>query len=130
MKFTTAINLAISEAEKSTEKHKIGAVIYERSKYCTAHNRTFDGCTITKQDRNSDHAEALAITRALHTSINFKKSTLIVVRINSRGKLMLAKPCRNCQRLIRSVEIPITYYSNDPFNRKQNESNFKSLRNR
>lgn len=127
MNLTKATKIAISSAIQSQEKHKMGCIIYERSKYVSAPNRSFPVLVRDRSTPYSLHAEAACINHALHGNINLKKSTLIVVRINNCGNLMLAKPCQKCQNLIKSVGIPKIYFSKDPMDREFTPDNFKSL---
>lgn len=52
------------------------------------------------------HAEARALRKADRGCV------LIVVRIRPDGSLAMAKPCKDCQALIRSKRA-VTYYSNE-----------------
>lgn len=122
-----ATELAISEAKKSEERHKMGAVLFCGNKYVSSYNKTFSVIVTGRSTPYSSHAEASVIDHGLHLGFNLSRSTLIVVRINNKGSLMLAHPCKHCQQLIESMKIPYTYYSNDPLNRELIPENFKSL---
>ncbi len=127
MNLTQATKIAIKVAKTSTEKHRVGAVIFDRSNYVSSPNRSFSVKVLNKSTPYSEHAEESVINKAIHSKINLKYSTLVVVRINSKNQLMLSKPCRNCQKLISNVGIPKTYFSNDPLHREFIPQNFKSL---
>ena len=129
MNLHQATNIAIETAKQSTEKHRVGCIIFDRKNYVSAHNRTFSVKVANKSTPYSEHAEATTINRAIHSKINIERSTLIVVRLNTKNNLMLAKPCFACTSLIKSVGIPKIYYSNDPLHREQIPKNFKSLGN-
>ena len=127
MNLNKAIQIATHSASQSTEKHRMGAILFDKSKFVTASNRTFAVKVPGKTTPYSEHAEASVINHALHSGIDIKKSTLVIVRINRKGSLMLAKPCRHCQKLIGSVGIQKIYYSQDPLRREINCENFKSI---
>ena len=130
MKLTIAkaTEIATMVAKKSTEKHKIGSVIFDGNQYVAAFNRTFDGVIVTNRlTKYSDHAEAVVINHALHLGFDLTRSTLIVIRVNNAGNLMLAHPCKSCTKLIQKMGIPNVYYSSDPLHRELSQKNFKSL---
>ena len=123
-----ATEIAISAANQSTEKHRIGCILFCNNKYVTGFNRTFNGVIVTNRaTKYSNHAEASVITHALHLGFNLTQSTLVIVRVNSRGNLMLAHPCEHCKKLICKMGIPRVYYSQDPLRRELSQTNFKSL---
>ena len=129
MKLDKAIRIATESAKESKEKHKIGAILFDQSQYVTAFNHTHGVNVSTRRNKWSEHAEASVINHALHLGFDLTQSTLVVVRVNKVGNLMLAKPCSHCEKLICRMEIPITYYSNDPFRREILPKKFKSLNN-
>lgn len=122
-----ATEIAMNAAKESTERHKMGAVLFCGNKYVSACNRVFSVIVTGRSTPYSSHAEASVIDHGLHLGFNLNHSTLVVVRINNKGSLMLARPCKHCQQLIESMKIPYTYYSNDPLNRELIPENFKSL---
>lgn len=128
MKLTNqkATKIAIKSATLSTEKYRIGAILFSGNQYVTSYNRTFKVVT-NRQTKYSTHAEASVIIHALHLGFDLTKSTLIVVRVNSQGNLMLAHPCKHCIKIIERENIPLIYFSADPLNRKLINKNFKSL---
>lgn len=123
-----ATELAIKSAKKSTEKHKMAATLFYGNKYVTSPNRTFSVIVNDKKTPYSEHAEAAVITHGLHLGYDLTKCTLVVVRINSSGCSRLARPCRHCEHLCRSMNIPRIYYSNDSLRREIIPENFKSLK--
>lgn len=127
MNLTQATKIAIEIAKTSIEKHRIGAVIFDRSNYVSSPNRCFSVKVLNKSSPYSEHAEEGAINKAIYSKINLKHSTLIVVRINNKNQLMLAYPCRKCQKRISNVGIRNIYFSNDPLRREHIHQNFKSL---
>jgi cytidine deaminase len=123
---TKATKIAIEAAEKSVERHKMGAILFSGNKYVTACNRTFSVIVKGRQTPYSDHAESIVINRAIHAGFNLYQCTLIVVRV-SNGNLLLSRPCKICKRLISNMKIPKVYFSNDPMSRLLIKENFKSL---
>ena len=123
-----ATEMAINAAKKSTERHRIGSVIFDGDQYVVGFNRTFDGVIVTNRNTQySEHAESSVINHALHLGFDLTRSTLIVVRVNRAGNLMLAHPCKHCIKLIKKMGIPYVYYSSDPLHRELVHENFKSL---
>lgn len=51
------------------------------------------------------HAEADAIVKASRLDVDFNKCCLYVVRIDKKGKEMIAKPCNGCMNLITQFGI-------------------------
>ena len=127
MKLDKAIKIATEVAYESKEKHRIGAVLFDQEKYVSSYNRTFAVKVQNRSTQWSEHAEASVINHALHLGFDLTQSTLVVIRINNKGKLLLAHPCKYCTKLIKKMGVPLTYYSNDPFHRKLSPENFKSL---
>lgn len=124
-----ATKIAIESAKESCEKHRIGAILYQGNQYITGFNRTFNGVVVNgRRTPYSEHAEASVITHALHLGIDVAKSTLIVIRLNNKGSLRLAKPCKVCTSMIHQYNIKNVYFSNDPLHREFIPQNFKSLK--
>ena len=105
---------AIEEARKSDHStHRMGAVIFsKKSIISSARNYT---CRSVKhllpkyqRYKTSIHAEISAILKARR---DVKGYSLLVVRINKKGKLLLAKPCEKCQDYMDFVGIKVVYYS-------------------
>ena len=100
--------LAAREAEKSPLRFKLGAVIRDgKTIVSKAYNidktHTKYGCGRF----NTLHAEANAIYKAVRTGYELTGTTLYVYRYNG----LLAKPCPDCQRLIRKFGIAKVIYS-------------------
>lgn len=55
------------------------------------------------------HAEAHAVFS--HGMDNCKYHNLLVVRVDSKGRLTMAKPCASCTELIKHVGIKDVFYS-------------------
>jgi len=110
--FHPALKLAIEEAKLSTYQHKIGCVIFKGKRIVSsAHNaiRTSKVPNKFKHYIESLHAEAHCIIKARK---NLKGYSILVIRLNNRGNLVLAKPCEFCSEFIEYVGIKNVYYSN------------------
>lgn len=104
---------AVDEAKKSTFHIKVGAVIFNKSKFVSSgHNHA--NRSIKKhhprfrKTEYSIHAEVDAIIKA---KTDLKGKSILIVRINNNDKFRLAKPCKYCLKYIRHVGIKRIYYS-------------------
>ena len=60
------------------------------------------------------HAESHLISQLLDTYNSIRSDwSLVVLRINRQGKILLSKPCQNCQKIIDSVGFQKVYWSID-----------------
>jgi len=126
MKISKALELAIEVAKESNmDRYHIGAVLYDSKHVVSACNNLLGVKVQGRSNPWSLHAEEAAIIKGNRINIDFENSTMLVVRINKCGDLRLACPCRSCQKLIKSFEIPKIYFSDDPMHRSP--ENFKSL---
>lgn len=107
------INLATRAAEKSQHRfHRVGAIVakgnriigFGINKYRT-HPQQINWHT--EQNSNSIHAELDAII----SSHDVKGSTLYVVRILKDGTCSMAKPCKECQKIIAAAGIKRVVYT-------------------
>jgi len=108
------IELAARAAEKSKERHRIGAVIFKGNKIISYAYNEFRCCSRLhpkyKRFDFSFHAEQRAI---LNARTDLRRTSILVVRINREGNFLLAKPCCYCLEYIREVGIKNIYYSTD-----------------
>lgn len=105
MKLKEAVKIARNCAAHSSMRHKLGAVIFDNKFHATGYNRSYN-----THYKDSIHAEEDAIKNANRIGINFEKSTLVVVRINNKGDFLCSFPCSKCQKLIKQMKIPTTYF--------------------
>lgn len=60
------------------------------------------------------HAESHLISKLLDRynaiDTNWK---IVVLRINREGRILLSKPCDNCQKILNAVDLSQIYYSNN-----------------
>jgi deoxycytidylate deaminase len=104
---------AIKAASRSTFDHKVGSVIYKSNKILSVgfNQAQTTRHSITKKYLKwptSIHSEVDAIIKA---RCDLKRASIVVVRINKRGELRLAKPCLHCLAYIQYVQIRNIYYS-------------------
>lgn len=60
------------------------------------------------------HAESHLISKLLDTYNTIRPDwSLVVLRINRQGKILLSKPCKNCQRILDAVGLEKVYWSID-----------------
>lgn len=116
----TAFRNCARVANCATHKFKIGAVIIKSGRIIsTGFNRTNSYSAYLNYNRiskwtDSVHAEQSAILHALKSFDGLKHlvgATLYVTRISSKNQIRLAKPCKYCMELIRSVGISKVIYT-------------------
>ena len=112
----------INEASKSAQNslHPLsgvpfahGAVIVYRGKIIgRGFNKMCVPC-VNRVNQFSIHAEVDAIQDALRKvhKNDLKKSTLIVVRVNTCGETLNSYPCINCRNYISQLGVKTVYYS-------------------
>ena len=106
------IKKAISEAQKSKERHKIGAVVFKGSRIISsAFNELRYAKKLARKYKKFEfslHAETKAILRARK---DLRNHSILVVRVNKQGEFLLAKPCKYCMAYLEYVGIKTIYYS-------------------
>jgi len=110
----TKIKIAVEEANKSTHRQKVGAVIFNKKIIISkGHNYKLKSVrSITRKYiryRNKIHAEIDAILKA---KTDLKGTSILIVRVNNRGELRMARPCNHCMLYIDFVKIKNVFYSN------------------
>ena len=110
------LKLALEEAESSTYRFRVGAVVFKGSRIlASGHNdiRSSRIHPLHKNYKNALHAEQDAILNIKEWS-TLKGCSILVVKISkSKGTLSMAKPCKMCQQLLRYVGIKTMYYTNE-----------------
>jgi len=114
--------LAAREAEKSPLRFKLGAIIRDGKRIVSKAfniNKTHTkyGCGRF----NTLHAEANAIYKAVRQGYDLNGSILYVYRYNG----LLAKPCPDCQKLIRQYGIAKVVYSKEYYGNQRTVSKTK-----
>lgn len=103
---------ALYEAENSTYKFRIGAVIFKGSKIISSGRNEIRSNAIHpkyKKFLNTLHAEQNALIGLDWTQL--KGCSILVIRINKNDELTIAKPCKMCMALLDYVGIKKIYYS-------------------
>ena len=108
------LNQVIKEANKSTNRFKIGALIFnKKAVISTGHNYAKKSVKhllpIFQKRKNAVHAEVDSIIKA---KTDLKGMSMLVIRLNAYGGLALARPCNYCMTYIDHVGIKNIYYSN------------------
>ena len=100
------IDIAISEAAKSTYRFRLGAVIIQNGRVLGKGFSQYRNSPINVSDAHvkmcSVHAEADALRDAIgyFQQWPLKKATIYVARLNKANLLVLAKPCDRCTSLL------------------------------
>lgn len=107
------IKTAISEAEKSSHRQRLGAVIF-KGKVEISKGYNHSERSVRSFNRKfirwpfSIHAELAAICSA---RTDLKGCSILVVRLNRKGELRYAKPCAHCLAYINFVLLRHVYFS-------------------
>lgn len=106
------IKLAFQEADLSTGRYKLGAVVFKNKRILSS------GCNQVRHKNNlhpkylnwegSICAEKMAILSAKRP---LKGASILVVRKTPGGKVGLARPCKTCVEYLRYVGITNVYYT-------------------
>lgn len=60
------------------------------------------------------HAESHLVSKLLHRYNTILPSwSMVVLRINREGRILLSKPCKKCQKILNAVDFKKVYYSLD-----------------
>ncbi len=107
------LKYAVEEAQKSEHRQKIGAIISDKSKIISRgynHQQRSVKHLKKKFQRwiGTVHAEVDAIIKA---KTDLKNLSMLVIRVNNKNQLRLAKPCRWCMMYLEYVGIKKVYYS-------------------
>lgn len=104
---------AIEECKKSTYRQRVGAVIFNKkqliSKGYNSSSKSIKKLHPKFQKwHGSVHAEVDAIIKAKK---NLKGCDMIIVRVNRKNELKLAKPCSDCMKYMKYVGIRKIFYT-------------------
>lgn len=112
MKLYKAVAIAKEAALNSNMKFRFGACLFDNHSFTTGFNRKFYVRHLTRSKPFSIHAEEMSIIKSNRLlNFDFKSSTLVVVRINNKGKLMPCTSCEYCQEMINKFEVKTVYFS-------------------
>lgn len=111
---TGIIKRAIQEAEKSSYKIHIGAVIFKNNSIISSSHNQIRSSRISNKHKdfvNSLHAEQAAILKVKDWS-TLKGCSILVVKVSNTLKLLSnAMPCNICQSMLSHVGIKNIFYS-------------------
>lgn len=110
---STLIKLCTEQARLSDNRHRLGAVIYNKNVILSAdHNYSLKSAKHLhprfSKWYGSVHAEAATI---LSSRCDLKSSSMFLLRINRKEEILLAKPCQHCMSYIYHVGIRRVTYS-------------------
>jgi len=110
--------LAVRMAFKSSSRFRLGAVIARRSRVisCGHNHMTKTRPSPVRRKRREDelcgiHAEVDAL-KGLRRE-DTQRCHVYVARVLRSGKLALARPCENCQEVLRIFAIRKVFYSSE-----------------
>jgi tRNA(Arg) A34 adenosine deaminase TadA len=106
------VNLAIKEAEASTYRYKVGAVLFNKQCIVASGRNGVRSNPIHpkyKTYKESFHAEQSCLT-GLNWNL-LGRCQMLIIRVNPSGNFGLAKPCEMCLKLLQYVRIKTIYYS-------------------
>jgi deoxycytidylate deaminase len=107
-----SFRLAEKQALKSPFlQHRVGAVVMKGKRVLSTGYNSIRWSSVTR--RPTAHAEASAISKLLaaHRLEDLAGSTLFVTRFTRGGVISCARPCSECESLIRAVGIDKVYYT-------------------
>ena len=109
------LRIAVKHAAKSTYIYRLGAVITKGSRVIATGHNSISFCKINSFN-NSRHAEMDVILKVLRQPDGLVKlagATMYISRITQTGRQAMARPCKKCMDLIRSVGIKDIIYTTD-----------------
>jgi len=60
------------------------------------------------------HAESHLVSKLLHRYNSICSNwSIVVLRINREGRILLSKPCKKCQKILDAVDLKKIYYSDN-----------------
>jgi hypothetical protein len=60
------------------------------------------------------HSESYLVSKLLHRYNTILPSwSMVVLRINREGRILLSKPCKKCQKILNAVDFKRVYFSLD-----------------
>ena len=110
--YTSIIKACVDEANKSTYKVKVGAVVFKGKRIIARGHNGVRSSSIKNKYKNyinSLHAEQSALLGLDWDTLG--GYSILVLRVSDAGKLCNSKPCRMCSQLLKHVGIRNIYYS-------------------
>lgn len=110
------IEMANELADLTTESQEHFSFILKRNKIiCFGKNKKY--CTHPTAHKfdcrfNAIHSELAAIKAFPYPIRELKNFDLLNLRLNRKREIMLARPCKKCQNMLRFFEIENIWYTN------------------
>lgn len=107
---------ATASAKKSEYLYRLGAVVVKGHNVLSTGYNSVNTHTKVNNFPSSRHAEMDAILKVLKQHNGLQKlagAKLYVTRITKSGTTALAKPCKKCLQLAKSVGIKKIYYTTE-----------------
>ncbi len=111
------LKYAVEEAQKSEHRQKVGAVIFDKSKIISrGYNHPQRSVKHLRRKfqkwPGTVHAEVDAIIKA---RTELKGMSILVIRVNNKKQLRIAKPCQYCLMYLEYVGIRKVFYSTNEY---------------
>lgn len=115
---SSVIKAAIHAAEKSQHRHRLGAVVFKGKRILGVGYNGVGRITARRSVPNSVtagywpdaiHAELAAILNA--GTEDCRRASILVVRLNKAGELIMSRPCKTCMGVIAYVGIRKIFYT-------------------
>lgn len=113
---------AVSKLSKCNYTHIGSVAVYNHKIISSGYNsdktdplqKKFNIYRFTEESPASLHAEIRCLKPLMgNKSIDFSKVTLYVYREYKNGELAMARPCKSCEKLIRTLGIKKVYYTHN-----------------
>lgn len=116
MKFTKLVKLSHQMLELPDSKSKHFSFILMRNKILSVgYNLCFKSHPLAQRYGhrfNSTHAELAVIKNFPYSPSLLSKCKLVNIRIKANGQLSMAKPCKNCAKLLKDFDLTDIWYTN------------------
>ena len=118
-KLNNLIDLSFSLMDKPVGKNKHFSYLLQRSNILSI---GFNNCTqthplIKKYSKHEEiiyvHSELDAIRRFPRSPSILSKCTLVNVRLNKKGEILLSRPCKICRHIVQSFGIRKVIWTNN-----------------
>lgn len=101
---------AIQAARSSTCRYKVGAALFINGKLISLGTNSKKTHPLSETIFNWSHAEMDCLAGLQRRDL--LKSTLFVARVTQTGTLRISKPCKVCQKVIKSFGVKKVWFIN------------------
>ena len=116
MKFPKLVKLSRQMLDLPDSKSKHFSFILMRNKILSiGYNSGWKTSPIAKQYGyrfNNIHSELAAIKNFPYPPSAMSKCKIVNIRIKANGQLSMAKPCKNCAKLLKDFDLTDIWYTN------------------